>query len=56
MTLRVISLKIDEELLEKIDRYCFIHGISRSELIRKAVIEYISNRRHVIRIRKVVIR
>lgn len=57
MTLRVISLKVDDELLGEMDWYCLKHGISRSELIRRAVVEYLRKPKKVsIRVRKVVLR
>ena len=34
---RVISVKIDPDLLYELDTYARIHGISRSEAIRKAL-------------------
>jgi len=40
--MRVITIKIDEELLERIDLSARKYGISRSELIRRAVIRYLS--------------
>lgn len=40
--MRVITIKIDEDLLERIDLNAQKYGISRSELIRRAVIRYLS--------------
>ena len=40
--MRVISLKVDEELLYTIDEYARRKRISRSELIRRAIRDYIS--------------
>ena len=37
MVMRVVTFKIDEELLEKLDRYARRYGISRSDAIRKAI-------------------
>ena len=38
---RVITLKVDEVLLEQMDEAARLLGWSRSELIRKAVAKYI---------------
>ncbi|WFO76278.1 ribbon-helix-helix protein, CopG family [Desulfurococcaceae archaeon MEX13E-LK6-19] len=35
--MRVVTFKIEEELLEKIDLLAKINNLSRSELIRRAV-------------------
>ncbi|ABN70236.1 CopG domain protein DNA-binding domain protein [Staphylothermus marinus F1] len=37
MVLKVVTFKADEDLVEKIDEYASILGISRSELIRMAL-------------------
>jgi metal-responsive CopG/Arc/MetJ family transcriptional regulator len=37
MGLRIVSFKIDEELLEEIDYYSNIVGLNRSEFIRLAL-------------------
>jgi metal-responsive CopG/Arc/MetJ family transcriptional regulator len=37
-SLRVVTFKIDSELLRELDRYCIFNRMSRSEAIRKAVI------------------
>jgi metal-responsive CopG/Arc/MetJ family transcriptional regulator len=36
--LRVVTFKIDSELLKELDRYCIFNRMSRSEAIRKALI------------------
>jgi len=36
--LRVITFKIDKELLKELDRYCLFNRVSRSEAIRRAII------------------
>jgi len=38
---RVISLKLDEELLERLDSYARMKGVTRSEVIRKAIELYL---------------
>ena len=43
--MRVMSFKMDEELAEIIENYAAARGISKSELIRRAVREYIASRR-----------
>jgi len=39
--LRVITFKADEELLERLDSYARIRGVTRSEVIRKAIELYL---------------
>ena len=35
--MRVVTFKIDEDLLELLDRYAVEHGVSRSVAIRRAI-------------------
>jgi len=51
--MRVVTFKIDEDLLRKLDDYASIMGETRSEVIRKAIEDYIS--RNVRRMRRVKI-
>ena len=37
--MRVITFKIDEDLLEELDSYAKLKGISRSEAIRRAIVQ-----------------
>ncbi len=37
--MRVVTFKMDEELLEKLDTYARLKGITRSEAIRMAIIK-----------------
>jgi metal-responsive CopG/Arc/MetJ family transcriptional regulator len=37
MTLRVITFKAEDYLLELLDRYAIKHGLNRSQAIRKAI-------------------
>lgn len=39
--MRVITLKVDDELLEKLELYVQKENTTRSEFIRKAIVEYI---------------
>ncbi|MEM0173197.1 MAG: ribbon-helix-helix protein, CopG family [Sulfolobaceae archaeon] len=39
--MRVITFKLDEELLTKLDLYCINKRLSRSEVIRSAIISYL---------------
>ena len=39
--LRVITFKIDEELLEELDQYCREVRVHRSEIIRRAIRYYL---------------
>lgn len=43
MTLRVVSFKIEVDLLDLLDRVARDKGISRSELIREALVRYLYN-------------
>jgi metal-responsive CopG/Arc/MetJ family transcriptional regulator len=42
MGLRIITFKLDDELLEKIDIYAQRVGVTRSEFIRQAILMYIA--------------
>jgi len=42
MVMRIITFKLDDELLEKIDVYAQKVGVNRSEFIRKAILSYIA--------------
>ncbi len=42
MTMRIITFKIDEELLERVDLFAQSMNSNRSEIIRKALIMYLS--------------
>jgi metal-responsive CopG/Arc/MetJ family transcriptional regulator len=35
---RVVTFKVEEDLLELLDRYAIKHGLNRSEAIRKAIV------------------
>ena len=37
MGMRVVTFKVDEDLLERLDTYARLKGITRSEAIRKAI-------------------
>jgi len=41
MPMRVVTFKVDIELVDEIDRAAKRLGMSRSELIRKAIIEFL---------------
>lgn len=41
----VITFKIDEELLEILDKYALVNSMSRSEVIRRALEKYLGIRR-----------
>lgn len=42
--LKIVSFKIEEELLAHVDSYANKIGISRSELIRRALRQYLKDR------------
>ena len=39
--MRPISIKIEPELLNKLDNYAETNGFYRSEVVRRAIIEYL---------------
>nr|WP_020936644.1 ribbon-helix-helix protein, CopG family [Saccharolobus solfataricus]CDF66446.1 CopG family transcriptional regulator [Saccharolobus solfataricus P2] len=39
--MRVVTFKLDEELLRKLDLYCINNRKERSEVIREAIISYL---------------
>jgi predicted transcriptional regulator len=39
--MRVITFKADEELLERLDMFARLKGVTRSEIIRKAIELYL---------------
>jgi CopG family transcriptional regulator/antitoxin EndoAI len=41
--MRVVTFKLDEELLRKLDLYCANNRLFRSEVIRAAIEFYLSN-------------
>jgi len=41
--MRVITVKIDEDFLKEVDKYAINHKLNRSEVIRLAVREFLSN-------------
>ena len=47
--MRVVTFKIEEELLELIDEYAELRGETRSEVIRKALMELIRGESEKIR-------
>ncbi|CAD98939.1 hypothetical protein AFV1_ORF48 [Captovirus AFV1] len=42
--MRVVTFKAEEELLALLDRYAMNKGLYRSEVIREAIIEFLSVR------------
>ena len=43
--MKVISVKLDEETIELLDRYAEKYGLSRSDVIREAIRRIIKNSR-----------
>ena len=41
--MRVITFKIEEDLLQKLDKYAMNHKLNRSEVVRLAIREFLSN-------------
>jgi len=44
---RVVTFKLDEELLEKLDLFCVNNRLFRSEVIREAIKFYLSNYKNI---------
>lgn len=44
MAQKAISLKLDADLLEKLDIYCYDHGEKRNRVINNAVNEYLQKK------------
>ena len=42
--MRVITVKIEEDLLSLLDRYAMNRGIYRSEVVREAIMEFLAVR------------
>lgn len=42
MGLRIITFKISDELLDRLDRLALIKGVTRSEIIRSAIETYLA--------------
>jgi len=47
--MRVVTFKIEEELLELIDQYAELSGETRSEVIRKALMELLREEKEKLR-------
>ena len=41
--LRTISIKLDEEVIDKLQQLAEVFGVSRSDLIREAIAMYLSS-------------
>ncbi|WP_257640415.1 ribbon-helix-helix domain-containing protein [Pyrodictium delaneyi] len=41
MVVRVVTFKVDEDFLEKLDSFARLKGVTRSEVIRKALELYL---------------
>jgi len=55
--MRVVTFKMDERLLEELDKYALRHGMTRSDAIRKAIMVLLGrdSRRGRFRVRRVVL-
>ena len=40
--MKIVTFKIDDLLLERIDRFAEKNGVSRSEVIRESIIRYLN--------------
>jgi metal-responsive CopG/Arc/MetJ family transcriptional regulator len=43
--MRVVAIKMPEELVAEVDRYAYKHNLSRSEVVRLALEEFLSRHR-----------
>ncbi|WP_369611671.1 ribbon-helix-helix protein, CopG family [Sulfurisphaera javensis] len=43
--MRVVTFKVEEDLLQQLDLYALNNRISRSEIIREALIRYLSEKK-----------
>jgi len=41
--MRIVTFKVDERLLEELDKYALRNGMTRSDAIRKAILELLRN-------------
>ena len=53
--MRVVTFKIEEELLSDLDHYCYIRNTVRSDVIRKAIKWYLDRERSMIITRRLKI-
>ena len=55
----IVTFKLPYPLLEKLDRYAIVHGVTRSEVIRRAIMEYLARHEALtaprIRVKRVVL-
>ncbi len=57
--MRIVTFKIPESMLEELDRYALIHGMSRSDVIRLAIRRLMQESPRAVpkyRIRRVILR
>jgi metal-responsive CopG/Arc/MetJ family transcriptional regulator len=59
-SVKIVTFKLDDKLLERIDRVAQREGVSRSEVIREAIINYLNGnlrrgKRNSIRVKYVVL-
>jgi len=54
--MRVVTFKADEELFEKLDSLARLKGVSRSEVIRKAIELYLKLEDHRVRPQPKIVR
>lgn len=59
--MKIVTFKIDESLLDKIDRLALQLGVPRSEIIREALISFLNGgnvrvgKKNYVRIRRVIL-
>ena len=54
--MRVVTFKVDEELLERLDTYARLKRLPRSEVIRRALEEYLKRHHEDIKVEPKIIR
>jgi metal-responsive CopG/Arc/MetJ family transcriptional regulator len=41
--MKILSIKIEEDFLDKVDRYAINHKLYRSDVVRQALAEFLKN-------------
>ena len=54
--MKVVTFKIGEELLERLDSYARLTGASRSEIIRRAIVQYLAREEERLRRKPKIVR
>ncbi len=52
--MRIVTFKVEESVLKEIDELARFEGVSRSEIIREALMNYLSRVKRELRVRRPV--